>query len=126
MGTHPIFESDFDCLTEMRGVGVRLSRRFLRYEQTKTHTGALSARGKILRQVYGQNTIKEKQVVEADYRLACIYATSGWILMQQMVYLKKYDDVAFLVKSGYQPEVIMYPEVPARELKWTPFCFNVL
>merc|ERR1712227_320435 len=25
MGTHPIFESDFDCLTEM----IRLSRRFL-------------------------------------------------------------------------------------------------
>merc|ERR1712142_520407 len=36
MGTHPIFESDFDCLTEMLGVRlVKNSRRFLAYSNVQ-------------------------------------------------------------------------------------------
>merc|ERR1712002_351513 len=33
MGTHPIFESDFDCLTEMA------TKSFLKYSQTQVHGG---------------------------------------------------------------------------------------
>merc|ERR1711937_188796 len=31
MGTHPIFESDFDCLTEMRWIISSLSRNIIRF-----------------------------------------------------------------------------------------------
>merc|ERR1711990_698547 len=35
MGTHPIFESDFDCLTDMNRINLNSLRRLVTYSQTK-------------------------------------------------------------------------------------------
>merc|ERR1712142_446874 len=82
MGTHPIFESDFDCLTALDmnrvGTSTRLARRYLRYETTKTHKATHVTRKFILQKLWGQNKLSEKQYFAAQYRWYCMKCTALW------------------------------------------------
>jgi len=101
-----------------------LSRRFLRYEVTKNHYDALHVRHQILEKAFGQGKLSEKQFFAAKYRMHCLVSTVGWLMWSMWLYNDKYDHVAFLVKAGAPPK--MYPDVPVRELHWTPFHYNFL
>merc|ERR1712227_815075 len=107
MGTHPIFESDFDCLTDFQMNRVapisRLSRRCLRYETTKTHKSTNATRKFMLNQLFGQGKLSEQQYFAAQYRMACLRATGAWFIWSMWIYNEKWDAVSFLVKSGKPP-----------------------
>merc|ERR1712127_214170 len=126
MGTHPIFESDFDCLTDFRksmsravGVSRVLSRRFLTYETTKTHKDHSATRKFLLNKLFGQGKLSEKQYFANEYKRSCMWSTGLWLLWSMWIFNDKWDSVSFLVKSNKTPQ--MYPAVPVKELHWTPF-----
>merc|ERR1711887_7112 len=125
MGTHPIFESDFDCLTEkiVKMNRLRLaSRRFLRYEQTKGHWGPQKTRNAQLIKAIGKNKMSEAEYFAWEYKKHCMLTTGAFLLWSALCYDDKWDSIAFLVKTGQAPA--MYPNVPINELKWTPFSFG--
>merc|ERR1712228_349007 len=104
MGTHPIFESDFDCLTD---------------ESISWNKAVYATRKYVLQKMWGQKKLTEKQYFAMQYRHACLKATLGWFLWSVMIFNDKWDSVAFLVKSGKTPQ--LFPDVPVKELHWTPF-----
>merc|ERR1712189_109976 len=124
MGTHPIFESDFDCLTGKMMRLARGSRRFLRYEQHKTHFGPQQTRNAQLIKAIGKNKMTEAEFFAWEYKKHCMLATGMYLLWTALCYDDKWDSISYLVKTGQAPA--MYPNVPVSELKWTPFNFGPL
>merc|ERR1712002_419312 len=101
-----------------------LGRRFLRYQVTKNHFDAQHTRNHMLQKAFGQGKLSEKQFFAAQYRMHCLQATLVWLVWSMCLFNDKWDHVAFLVKSGAPPK--MYPDVPVRELHWTPFHWGFL
>merc|ERR1711953_726527 len=124
MGTHPIFESDFDCLTAKMMRLARSSRRYLRYEQHKTHFGPQQTRNAQLIKAIGKNKMTEAEFFAWEYKKHCLVSSAAFILITWLQLNDRWDAVSFLVKTGQAPE--MYPQVPVSELKWTPFGFGIL
>jgi len=63
MGTHPIFESDFDCLTEMlNGLrrALRLQRTVVRCNAQVVNNAPMSDQDRIFTNIYGFHDFKLK------------------------------------------------------------------
>merc|ERR1711953_242727 len=78
MGTHPIFESDFDCLTEMlNGLrrALRLQRTVVRCNAQVVNNAPMSDQDRIFRNLYGRH----------DWRLKGALARGDWYKTKEIV-----------------------------------------